>query len=104
MRIVDCLYPQHPSLVDDKEGKAGVEDDESFPLLSLSKVCLAVHRTKRRKIAQGPDFIPKIWGIINDIVPAILHKVYAKCVRDGKFPKPWKLLRKRSKPVRVPAS
>lgn len=104
-RVIDSLFPQHPPLV--YESRAKEFEVQEF---SVEEVTAIVGKFRTRNKAPGPDKIPsRVWGIVHDICPPLLTKIFNRCLKAGSFPVLWKrgrlaLLRKGNRPEGVPSS
>lgn len=85
--IVETLFPKHDIRNDDR-----VENQTSnVPIFTEEELTLAASKLQNGK-APGPDGIPA--EVIKEIAtkrPELLLKMYNTCLREGVFPKPWKV-------------
>ena len=87
-RIVQELFPSHDVI---REENTSTTEDRPPPLFSLEELTTAVGGVKMRK-APGPDGVPaEVLAVIAKERPQILLRMYNKCLRNGVFPKIWKV-------------
>lgn len=91
IRIVDALFPDHPTLM-----YTPMEVEEKTPtIIPFSEdELLCATNSLRSKKAPGPDGIPtEILKVIAKSNPEILLNVLNTCLREMNFPKQWKTQR-----------
>lgn len=87
-----------------------VRGDDNVPNITLAELEAAVERLKIKKTAPGPDGVPgRVLAIAMDtLAPRYLRLINA-CIRQGRFPIPWKagrlvLLKKDGRPADSPSA
>ena len=87
--IVDGLFPRHP-LRDREEYPGPLED---VPIFSEDELSLAASSLRNKK-APGPDGIPsEVLRVVARSCSQVLLNMYNRCLKDGVFPKRWKIQR-----------
>lgn len=103
-KIVSELFPTHDSVE-----RTAEQVTASVPPITLEELEVASRRLHPGK-APGPDGVPnEALKVAVRTHPAMFQGVYERCMKDGVFPKPWKmarlvLLKKGDKPADQPSS
>ena len=105
-RIIRDLFPEQIREKRDRPTDFVFDEEDLFTMDELREEVRSLKSNK----APGPDNIPnEVLKIVVDTCPDVLLNVFNACLRQGVFPRAWKvqnlvLLRKGDKPVNEPSS
>lgn len=112
--IVTTLFPTResydPPNMNSTRSFTDMHGNDNMPTITLDEFEAAAQRLRTKKTAPGPDGVPgRVLAIAMDALASRFLRLIDACMRQGRFPTPWKtgrlvLLRKEGRPPDSPSA